>query len=172
MGILSALTFVRFGLEPLCKLMRRLFVAPGSWEKSSEYKIMREVSRQSINSHQTLAWLLYLASPCNWPSGCCFYHLFTSLGGTLLPPSSALCTCVLLTMHWADTCPCVGFAAALPAAGILVRCCSLYHPGGELPASAHFLAQGLPSAASSVCRDIGACGPCADHTCFVAHARK
>lgn len=43
MGILSAMTFVRFGLEPLVRLMRRLFVAPGSWEKSSEYYILREV---------------------------------------------------------------------------------------------------------------------------------
>ena len=43
MGILSAMLFVRFGLEPLVKLMRRLFVAPGSWEKSSEYYILREV---------------------------------------------------------------------------------------------------------------------------------
>lgn len=43
MGILAAMTFVRFGLEPLVKLMRRLFVAPGSWEKSSEFYILREV---------------------------------------------------------------------------------------------------------------------------------
>ena len=43
MGIMAAMTFVRFGLEPLVKLMRRLFVAPGSWEKSSEYYILREV---------------------------------------------------------------------------------------------------------------------------------
>ena len=44
MGILAAMTFVRFGLEPLVKLMRRLFVAPGSWEKSSEFYILREVA--------------------------------------------------------------------------------------------------------------------------------
>lgn len=43
MGILSAMTFVRFGLEPLVKMLRKLFVAPGTWEKSSEYYILREV---------------------------------------------------------------------------------------------------------------------------------
>ena len=43
MGILSAMMFVRFGLEPLVKALRKLFVAPGSWEKSSEYYILREV---------------------------------------------------------------------------------------------------------------------------------
>ena len=44
-GILAAMTFVRFGLEPLVKMLRKLFVAPGTWEKSSEYYILREVGR-------------------------------------------------------------------------------------------------------------------------------
>ena len=44
MGILAAMTFVRFGLEPLVKMLRKVFVAPGSWEKSSEYYILKEVS--------------------------------------------------------------------------------------------------------------------------------
>lgn len=44
MGILAAMTFVRFGLEPLVKMLRKLFVAPGAWEKSSEYYILKEVS--------------------------------------------------------------------------------------------------------------------------------
>lgn len=43
MGILAAMMFVRFGLEPLVKMLRKLFVAPGTWEKSSEYYILREV---------------------------------------------------------------------------------------------------------------------------------
>ena len=43
MGILAAMTFVRFGLEPLVRAIRRLFMAPGSWEKSAEYFILREV---------------------------------------------------------------------------------------------------------------------------------
>ena len=43
MGILSAMTFVRFGLEPLVKMLRKIFVAPGTWEKSSEYYILKEV---------------------------------------------------------------------------------------------------------------------------------
>ena len=47
MGILAAMTFVRFGLEPLVKVLRRVFSAQGTWEKSSEYYILREVwSRQ------------------------------------------------------------------------------------------------------------------------------
>lgn len=44
MGILAAMSFVRFGLEPLVKVLRRVFSAQGSWEKSSEYYILREVS--------------------------------------------------------------------------------------------------------------------------------
>ena len=43
MGILAAMTFVRFGLEPLVKVLRRVFSAQGTWEKSSEYYILREV---------------------------------------------------------------------------------------------------------------------------------
>lgn len=43
LGILSAMTFVRFGLEPLVKVLRRVFSAQGTWEKSSEYYILREV---------------------------------------------------------------------------------------------------------------------------------
>ena len=53
MGILSAMMFVRFGLEPLVKALRKLFVAPGSWEKSSEYYILREV-RPHLSSYATL----------------------------------------------------------------------------------------------------------------------
>ncbi|KAK9831955.1 hypothetical protein WJX81_002788 [Elliptochloris bilobata] len=45
MGILAAMTFVRFGLEPLVKVLRRLFRAQGVWEKSSEFYILREVYR-------------------------------------------------------------------------------------------------------------------------------
>ena len=43
LGILAAMTFVRFGLEPLVKVLRRVFSAQGTWEKSSEYYILREV---------------------------------------------------------------------------------------------------------------------------------
>lgn len=43
MGILGAMTFVRLGLEPMVKMLRRLFRAPGTWEKSSEFYILREV---------------------------------------------------------------------------------------------------------------------------------
>lgn len=43
MGILGAMTFVRFGLEPMVKMLRRVFRAPGSWEKSAEFYILREV---------------------------------------------------------------------------------------------------------------------------------
>ncbi|KAA6424403.1 MAG: small conductance mechanosensitive ion channel family, partial [Trebouxia sp. A1-2] len=45
MGILGAMTFVRLGLEPMVKMLRRLFRAPGTWEKSSEFYILREVYR-------------------------------------------------------------------------------------------------------------------------------
>lgn len=43
MGILGAMMFVRFGLEPLVKTLRNVFKASGPWEKSSEYHILREV---------------------------------------------------------------------------------------------------------------------------------
>ena len=43
MGILGAMTFVRLGLEPMVKMLRRLFRAPGTWERSSEFYILREV---------------------------------------------------------------------------------------------------------------------------------
>lgn len=48
MGILGAMMFVRFGLEPLVKTLRTVFKASGSWEKSSEYHILREV-RHGLN---------------------------------------------------------------------------------------------------------------------------
>ena len=38
------MTFVRFGLEPLMKCIRSLFRAPGSWERSPEHYILREVA--------------------------------------------------------------------------------------------------------------------------------
>ena len=44
MGILGAMMFVRFGLEPLVKSLRTVFKASGAWEKSSEYHFLREVS--------------------------------------------------------------------------------------------------------------------------------
>ena len=50
LGILAAMTFVRFGLEPLVKVLRRVFSAQGTWEKSSEYYILREVG--------SLCWLV------------------------------------------------------------------------------------------------------------------
>ncbi len=42
-GILSAMAFVRYGLEPLVKNLRQVFKGQGAWEKSSEYYILREV---------------------------------------------------------------------------------------------------------------------------------
>ncbi len=43
MGILGAMVFVRYGLEPLVKSLRTVFKASGAWEKSSEYHFLREV---------------------------------------------------------------------------------------------------------------------------------
>ena len=50
MGILGAMTFVRFGLEPLVKALRSLFAVQGSWEKSSEFYILREVRTPEAHS--------------------------------------------------------------------------------------------------------------------------
>ena len=58
MGILAAMTFVRFGLEPLVKMLRKVFVAPGTWEKSSEYYILKEVllSESESDPEFDIAW--------------------------------------------------------------------------------------------------------------------
>jgi hypothetical protein len=42
-SILGAMAFVRYGLEPVIKSIRNITKAQGSWEKSSEYYILREV---------------------------------------------------------------------------------------------------------------------------------
>ena len=84
MGILAAMTFVRFGLEPLVKVLRHIFRAQGSWEKSSEYYILREVCARitSWDMCQLLSgWVLVLSFPI--PAGlpapgvpllCCRIH--------------------------------------------------------------------------------------------------
>lgn len=41
--ILSAMAFVKYGLEPVIKTVRTLTKAQGPWEKSSEYYLLREV---------------------------------------------------------------------------------------------------------------------------------
>lgn len=41
--ILSAILFIKYGMEPAIKLVRRLTKADGEWEKSSEYFVLREV---------------------------------------------------------------------------------------------------------------------------------
>lgn len=46
--ILSAMAFVKYGLEPVIKSVRRTTKAQGPWEKSSEYYILREVRRGII----------------------------------------------------------------------------------------------------------------------------
>ena len=43
LGILAAMAFVRYGLEPVIKNIRTIMKAQGTWEKSSEYYILREV---------------------------------------------------------------------------------------------------------------------------------
>jgi hypothetical protein len=52
MGIVSAMAFVRFGLEPLVKVLRVVFSAQGSWEKSSEFYILREVGEWQLSVGQ------------------------------------------------------------------------------------------------------------------------
>ena len=54
-GILGAMVFVRYGLEPLIKNIRVMMKAQGSWEKSSEYYILREASGRALESWH--AWL-------------------------------------------------------------------------------------------------------------------
>jgi MscS family membrane protein len=41
--ILSAIAFVKYGLEPAIKAVRRVTKAHGPWEKSPEYYILKEV---------------------------------------------------------------------------------------------------------------------------------
>lgn len=46
-SILSAMAFVKYGLEPVIKAVRVATKAQGPWEKSSEYYILKEVSSAS-----------------------------------------------------------------------------------------------------------------------------
>ena len=41
--ILSAILFIKYGMEPAIKGVRRLTKAEGEWEKSTEYFVLREV---------------------------------------------------------------------------------------------------------------------------------
>lgn len=41
--IVSAIVFIKYGLEPAIKLVRKLTKADGAWEKSPEYYVLREV---------------------------------------------------------------------------------------------------------------------------------
>ena len=41
--ILSAILFIKYGMEPAIKGVRRLTKADGEWEKSAEYFVLREV---------------------------------------------------------------------------------------------------------------------------------
>ena len=43
--ILSAILFIKYGMEPAIKFVRRLTKAEGEWEKSTEYFVLREVYR-------------------------------------------------------------------------------------------------------------------------------
>ena len=83
MGILAAMTFVRFGLEPLVKVLRHIFRAQGSWEKSSEYYILREVCVHFIDAsfdvHRSVLFCAELPVVAGIPpSGvsflCCRFH--------------------------------------------------------------------------------------------------
>lgn len=49
MGILGAMLFMRLGLEPLVKALRKLFRASVPWERSSEFHILREVCFITLN---------------------------------------------------------------------------------------------------------------------------
>lgn len=78
MGILGAMTFVRLGLEPMVKMLRRLFRAPGTWEKSAEFYILREV--------HTVQGLFCRSSRCCYnllplvpPANCCMLQVYRPL---------------------------------------------------------------------------------------------
>lgn len=43
MGILAAMIFVRFAMEPMIKAIRSVFRAPTPWERSTEFYVLREV---------------------------------------------------------------------------------------------------------------------------------
>lgn len=86
MGILGAMTFVRLGLEPMVKMLRRLFRAPGSWEKSSEFYILREV----CNICNGLSLLAYY---CQESAFCRNSTLLRSLANRVLVSHVSVCTC-------------------------------------------------------------------------------
>ncbi|KAK9863272.1 hypothetical protein WJX84_010012 [Apatococcus fuscideae] len=45
MGILAAMMFVRFAMEPIIKAIRSVFRAPTAWERSTEFYVLREMYR-------------------------------------------------------------------------------------------------------------------------------
>jgi len=61
--VLSAMAFVKYGLEPVIKLVRNVTKAQGPWEKSPEYYILKEV----IFADCTL-------TPCNYSSNISTHH--------------------------------------------------------------------------------------------------
>eukprot|EP00884_Botryococcus_braunii_P013469 jgi/Botrbrau1/22122/Bobra.0206s0046.1 len=55
LGVVGAMLFIRYGLEPVVKFSRRLFATKGTWENSKEYFILRDV-------YQPLEFLFFTAA--------------------------------------------------------------------------------------------------------------
>jgi hypothetical protein len=101
-GILGAMVFVRYGLEPLIKNIRVIMKAQGSWEKSSEFYILREVGAAAAFVLRCCLFVatshsLMLACSCavQWPKkrGLCFAAGLVPQG--LAGSRCAACICSL-----------------------------------------------------------------------------
>ncbi len=84
--ILSAMLFVRFGLEPMVKVLRAMFGAQGTWEKSTEFFVLREVRGLVVGwvwiSHNIIVLLLsqhhvIISASCHVII-CTSYHIITT----------------------------------------------------------------------------------------------
>ena len=135
-GILGAMVFVRYGLEPLIKNIRVLMKAQGSWEKSSEFYILREVGaarRGACSVHsgsgRRRRHTSHAAPSQAAPPPPCSPSRFAS---PATPPSRPP-----LPLPPAPRCA----PAAVQAPRVPVPCGRLHHAGRELLAAAHEPAQ-------------------------------
>lgn len=66
LGVVGAMLFIRFGLEPLVKFSRKLFNTKGTWETSTERDILRDVSCQLFFSAYCLEDCPGVRSRMSW----------------------------------------------------------------------------------------------------------
>lgn len=134
MGILGAMTFVRLGLEPMVKMLRRLFRAPGTWEKSSEFYILREVS---LGGSYRAGYFCLHCCACHmrralfksresYNAMMCTFQTLSNDNGSPMALLSVWRSVKLRNHEWDLTKSSV--LAGVQASGVLVHHCSFHNP--------------------------------------------